>query len=92
MTTAFRRTQFLTIPANETQSCSRKLGLYRIHIGGIGECALVHRDAGDGAPFLPRDLYEALHFSPPFDALPPIAEREQVELLAEHCNYDPMIT
>jgi hypothetical protein len=91
MTTAFRRSQFLALPANDTQSCSRKLGLYRIHVDGIGECAVVHRDAGDGAPFLQRDLYEALHFSPPFDALPFIAEHEQLGPFVEHCGDDPMI-
>ena len=60
-------------------------------LDGLGECAIVHREAGDGAPFLPRDLYEALQFQPPFDELPAIENWEQLGLLAEHLGEDPMI-
>lgn len=53
-----------------------KLGLYRMEEHGLGERARVRWAAGDGAPFLPREIYEALHLKPPFDALPTREEYE----------------
>lgn len=47
-----------------------RMGLYRTNLQMIGECARVDEAAGDAAPYLPRALYEALHFSPRFDRLP----------------------
>jgi len=47
-----------------------KKGLYRFVLPDVGECARTHLLAGDGAPFLERSVYEALHFQPPFDTLP----------------------
>jgi hypothetical protein len=73
-----------TRPTNIVQADSRRLGLARMKLDGVGDCAIVHRDAGDSAPILPRDLYEALHFLPPFDALPLVKDHEQVGLLVEH--------
>lgn len=45
-------------------------GLFRTHIPGIGECARVDMRAGDAAPYLQRDMYEILGFTPPFESLP----------------------
>ena len=56
-----------------------RMGLYRTNLQMIGECARVDEAAGDAAPYLPRALYEALHFSPRFDRLP----------LAEDSGVDP---
>ena len=56
-----------------------RMGLYRTNLQTIGECARVDEAAGDAAPYLPRALYEALHFSPRFDHLP----------LAEDAEVDP---
>lgn len=47
-----------------------KKGLYRIELPGQGEYVRTHLSAGDAAPFLERDAYEALSFQPPYDALP----------------------
>jgi hypothetical protein len=80
-----------TRPANSAQADSRRLGLAKMKLEGVGECAIVHRDAGDSAPFLPRDLYEALQFLPPFDALPLVKDHEQVGLLVEHSGDESTI-
>lgn len=53
-----------------------KLGLYRMVDRYVGECARTDRSAGDAAPFLPREIYQALHFEPRFDDLP---TKEQYE-------------
>jgi hypothetical protein len=47
-----------------------KLGLYRLNDPILGEAALVHKSAGDAAPYLSRYLYEHLKFEPAFDCLP----------------------
>lgn len=91
MTGAYRSTQFLAHAANDTQSDSRRLGRFRIILEGIGECALVHDDAGDGAPYLPRDIYDALHFAPRFEMLPLIENVDDLYPLAGHRTNDPMI-
>jgi hypothetical protein len=57
----------------------------------VGECALVHRDAGDGAPFLPREIYEDLDFAPRFETLPLVENVDELRPLVEHCTVDPMI-
>jgi len=36
----------------------------------LGDCARMTRLAGDGYPFLTREIYEALRFEPRFDDLP----------------------
>ena len=77
--------------ANDIRSNCRRLGHHRTILEGIGECAIVHRDAGDGAPFLPREIYEALHFLPPFAALPLIEDPAQLGSLVERCRDDPVI-
>mgnify|MGYP001219746899 CR=1 FL=1 len=58
-----------------------RMGLYRTNLQMIGECARVDEAAGDAAPYLPRALYEALHFSPRFDRL----------LMAEEFGPDPAL-
>ena len=55
----------------------KKKGLFRTNEPGVGECAYTHRSAGEGFPFLPRDIYEALQFQPSFDALPTKEAYEQ---------------
>jgi hypothetical protein len=68
-----------------------RLGCYRI-VGCDGaECAIVHRDAGDAAPYLPRALYEAMRFEPQFDALPLVARDERPRSSAEGFSADPML-
>lgn len=62
-------------------------GYFRADVEGIGECAIVHRDAGDGAPHLPRDVYEALGFIPPFEQLP-YSNGEQERLLPARFEDD----
>lgn len=46
-------------------------GLYRTRDRLLGICARVSASAGDAAPVLTRELYEALGGEPPFDRLPP---------------------
>ena len=68
-----------------------RLGCYRI-VGCDGaECAIVHRDAGDAAPYLPRAIYEAMRFQPQFDALPLAMGDEGLGSLAERLSEDPML-
>ena len=68
-----------------------RLGCYRI-VGFDGaECAIVHRDAGDAAPYLPRAIYEAMRFQPQFDALPLVMEGEGPPSLAEPFSEDPLL-
>jgi hypothetical protein len=81
----------LPLAVNDVQSDRRDLGLYRTTIDDLGECAIVDPDAGDGAPFLSRDVYEALGFLPHFDALPLIEDVAALGLLVEHRDDDPMI-
>jgi hypothetical protein len=78
-------------PVNSSHPNRHRLGQYRTTLDGIGECAIVHRDAGDGAPFLPRDIYEALDFLPTFDALPLVEDHAQLGLPVGHGTDDPMI-
>lgn len=47
-----------------------KRGLYRTIDSFLGECAHVHEDAGDAFPFLLREVYDALGFSPAYEDLP----------------------
>lgn len=47
-----------------------KRGIYRLTTDDAGDCARVGWEAGDGAPFLSREIYEMLGFHPPFEALP----------------------
>jgi hypothetical protein len=77
--------------ASDVRSDCHRLGRYRTTPDGQGEYAIVHRDAGDAAPFLPSEIYEALHFLPAFDALPAIEDWEQFGLLAEPCPEGPII-
>lgn len=68
-----------------------RLGRYRI-VGHDGiECAIVHRSAGDAAPYLPRIIYEAMGFQPRFDALPFIDSKNVPRPLVEHCTDDPLL-
>lgn len=68
-----------------------KVGLYRIVAPDGRECAIVHHDAGDGAPFLPRDVYEAMRFQPRYDTLPWIDMADAPSPLVEHCIGEPML-
>lgn len=52
-------------------------GLYRVKLRGLGDCARTSYSAGDAAPFLDRETYEALEFQPPFDMLPSKSEYEE---------------
>lgn len=47
-----------------------KQGIYRTKDSFLGECARVNWDAGDGAPLLRREVYEAVNFHPSYDTLP----------------------
>ena len=47
-----------------------KRGLYRTIDSFLGECAQVHEAAGDAFPFLIREVYDTLGFSPAYDDLP----------------------
>ena len=47
-----------------------KRGLYRVIDPVRGELARVDWLAGDGAPWLPRSIYESAGFEPPFHQLP----------------------
>jgi hypothetical protein len=68
-----------------------KLGRYRVLTLDGNEYAVVHRDAGDGAPYLPRTLYEALHFTPSYDALPLVENDLEFHPLVGHCMDDPIV-
>lgn len=68
-----------------------KVGLYRIIVPDGRECAIVHRDAGDAAPYLPRDIYEAMRFRPRYDTLRLIDSDDALRPLVEHCTDDPML-
>jgi len=50
----------------------------------FGECARVHSEAGDAAPFLNREIYELLNFEPRFDSLPARSEFETRFLNKSH--------
>jgi hypothetical protein len=47
-----------------------KKGLYRTKDVFLGECARVNWEAGDAAPFLRKEIYDAVKCQPLFDALP----------------------
>lgn len=47
-----------------------KRGMYWVSNDVLGECVRVGWAAGDGAPYLTREIYEILGFEPPFDTLP----------------------
>ncbi|HKX79441.1 MAG TPA: hypothetical protein VJM34_13050 [Novosphingobium sp.] len=47
-----------------------KKGLFRLYLRDLGECARVHLSAGDAAPYLDRQSYIFLGFTPPFEELP----------------------
>jgi hypothetical protein len=66
---AFRGRPRSARPAGDTHIHPRGLGLARAIVDGV-EYALVDRDAGDAAPYLPREVYEALRFYPRYDELP----------------------
>jgi hypothetical protein len=51
-------------------------GLYRTKDPMLGECARVRWSAGDGAPFLRPEIYEAVRFQPLYDSLPTQEEYE----------------
>ena len=68
-----------------------RLGCYRIVYSDGAECAIVHRDAGDAAPYLPRAIYDAMRFQPRYDTLPLIDSDATLRPLVEHCNDDPML-
>lgn len=53
-----------------TKMSRMKRGLFRTTDSYLGECARVHEDAGDAFPYLRREFYEALGFTPPYDELP----------------------
>jgi len=61
-----------------------KQGLYRTNDPLLGECARICWSAGDGAPFLRREIYEAVHFQPLYDALP---TEEEFRQLHHSCDY-----
>ncbi|MCB2077155.1 MAG: hypothetical protein KDE55_05580 [Novosphingobium sp.] len=54
-----------------------KLGIYRTRRSGVGECARVHWTAGDGAPYLEREIYEILELQPSFESLPTLEEYQR---------------
>jgi hypothetical protein len=66
---AFRGRPGLAPPAGDTHIQPRGLGLARAIVDGV-EYALVDRDAGDAAPYLTREVYEAMRFHPRYDELP----------------------
>ncbi|MDE2619042.1 MAG: hypothetical protein KGL54_02645 [Sphingomonadales bacterium] len=45
-------------------------GLYRTHDRLLGACVRVGWSAGDAAPMLKREIYEALEGAPAYDELP----------------------
>lgn len=45
-------------------------GLYRTHDRLLGACVRVSWSAGDAAPVLKREIYEALGGAPAYDELP----------------------
>ena len=47
-----------------------KVGVCRVKDPFLGDCAKVRWFAGDGAPYLQRDIYEQLRFEPRFEDLP----------------------
>lgn len=48
----------------------RRRGLYRFTSSDLRDYARTHLLAGDGSPFLDRENYDALGFTPAFDSLP----------------------
>jgi hypothetical protein len=69
LSAAFRGRPRWAHSAGDTDILFRGFGRARAMVDGV-EYALIHRDAGDAAPYLPRDVYEALQFYPRYDALP----------------------
>lgn len=61
-------------------------GLYRTRDPLLGACARVDWSAGDAAPMLRQDLYEALGGQPPFHQLP---GREAYMGRIHHLAADP---
>lgn len=55
-------------------------GLYRTYDSFLGECARVHEDAGDAAPYLKREIYELLGMKPDYDELPLVDQEEPVSV------------
>lgn len=53
-------------------------GLYRTYDNFLGECARVHEDAGDAAPYLKREIYELLGMKPDYDELPLVEQEASV--------------
>jgi len=59
-----------------------KVGVCRVKDPFLGDCAKVKWFAGDGAPYLQRDIYEQLRFEPRFEDLPEEDPVEKAEVVA----------
>lgn len=62
-------------------------GLYRTRDRLLGVCVRVGWSAGDAAPVLKREIYEALGGQPAYDALP---SRDEYLLRPHHLDADPL--
>ena len=62
-------------------------GLYRTHDRLLGACVRVGWSAGDAAPVLKREIYEALGGTPAYDQLP---SREDYMDRPYHIDADPL--
>lgn len=56
-----------------------KVGVCRVKDPFLGDCAKVRWFAGDGAPYLQRDIYEQLRLEPRFEDLPEEKAAEHAE-------------
>lgn len=59
-----------------------KVGVCRVKDPFLGDCAKVRWLAGDGAPYLQRDIYEQLRFEPRFEDLPEEEPAEKADVVA----------
>lgn len=62
-------------------------GLYRTHDRLLGPCVRVGWSAGDAAPVLKREIYEALGGAPAYDQLP---SREDYRDRGHPIETDPL--
>ena len=61
------------------------LGVYRVPRGNQSDLARIRWEAGDAAPFVSREIYEALHLQPHFDSLPTLDDyvrRQEIDQAA----------
>ena len=62
------------------------LGLFRTVKADGSEWARVRWAAGDAAPYLSRQMYQALHFAPPYETLP-----ARSDFILQHEDFDPAV-